>query len=231
MADKVKEAMQRLAKNIPKGGGGGGKRGGGAAEAAAKASGALIAAGALGYGAYNSVFTVQGGHRAVMFNRITGMKDNVYNEGLNFNIPWFERPYIFDIRTRPCNLQTLTGSKDLQMVTIGVRVLHKPNPKQLVWIYQNLAKNYDERILPSLMNECAKAVVARYNANELLTKREQVSGDISRELQARASLFNVILEDVAITHLSFSPEYARAVEAKQVGKLHDCEVAQNSKLF
>ena len=78
MADKVKEAMQRLAKSIPKGGtGGGGKRGGGAAEAAVKASGALLTAGALGYGAYNSVFTVQGGHRAVMFNRITGMKTTV----------------------------------------------------------------------------------------------------------------------------------------------------------
>jgi len=226
MADKVKEAMQRLAKSIPKGGaGGGGKRGGGAAEAAVKASGALLTAGALGYGAYNSVFTVQGGHRAVMFNRITGMKTTVYNEGLNFNIPWFERPYIYDIRTRPCNLQTLTGSKDLQMVTIGVRVLHKPNAKQLVWIYQNLGKNYDERILPSLMNECAKAVVARYNANELLTKRDQVSADISRELQARASLFNVVLEDVAITHLSFSPEYARAVEAKQVAQ-QDAERAK-----
>jgi prohibitin 2 len=68
------------------------------------------------------------------------------------------------------------------------------------------------------MNECAKAVVARYNANELLTRREAVSADIGRELRHRASGFNIILEDVAITHLSFSPEYAKAVEAKQVGK-------------
>jgi len=226
MADKVKEAIQRLAKNIPKGGmpsGGGG--GGNAAAAAAKATSALIAAGALGYGAYNSVYTVQGGHRAVVFNRFTGMKSNVYGEGLNFNIPWFERPIIYDIRTRPCNLQTLTGSKDLQMVTIAIRVLHRPQPNQLVWMYQYLGKNYDERILPSLMNECAKAVVAKYNANELLTKRDQVSADISRELSRRADQFNVDMEDVAITHLSFSPEYARAVEAKQVAQ-QDAERAK-----
>merc|ERR1712087_904458 len=132
---------------------------------------------------------------------------------------------IYDIRTRPCNLQTLTGSKDLQMVTIGVRVLHKPKPERLVWIYQRLGKNYDERILPSLMNECAKAVVAKYNANELLTKRETVSADIRRDLIARAGMFNVLLEDVAITHLSFSPEYARAVEAKQVAQ-QDAERAK-----
>merc|ERR1719223_2729315 len=207
------------------GSGGGGGGGGKAAQAAARAVSSAIAAGVLGYGAYNSVYTVQGGHRAVVYNRLTGMKDTVYGEGLNFNIPWFERPVIYDIRTRPCNLQTLTGSKDLQMVTIGVRVLHRPSPEQLVWIYQRLGKNYDERILPSLMNECAKAVVARYNANELLTKRETVSADIRRDLIARAGMFNVLLEDVAITHLSFSPEYARAVEAKQVAQ-QDAEKAK-----
>ena len=68
------------------------------------------------------------------------------------------------------------------------------------------------------MNESAKAIVARYNANELLTKRDHVSREISADLQRRASEFNILLDDVAITHLSFSPEYARAVEAKQVGK-------------
>merc|ERR1719223_2317727 len=207
------------------GSGGGGGGGGKAAQAAARAVSSAIAAGVLGYGAYNSVYTVQGGHRAVVYNRLTGMKDTVYGEGLNFNIPWCERPYIYDIRTRPCNLQTLTGSKDLQMVTIGVRVLHKPNPSQLVRIYQQLGKNYDERVLPSLMNECAKAVVARYNANELLTKRETVSNEVRNELTKRALSFNLILEDVAITHLSFSPEYARAVEAKQVAQ-QDAERAK-----
>mmetsp|Transcript_29975 Transcript_29975/g.44573 ORF Transcript_29975/g.44573 Transcript_29975/m.44573 type:complete len:271 (-) Transcript_29975:1159-1971(-) len=226
MAQQLKEAMQRLSKSIPKGGMGGGGSGGSsgpnrAAKAAASATGALVVAGGLGYGAYNSVYTVEGGHRAVIFNRLVGMKESIYGEGLNFNIPWFERPTIYDIRTRPCNLQTLTGSKDLQMVTIGVRVLHRPDPRNLVWLYQRLGTNYDERILPSLMNECAKAVVARYNANELLTKRDQVSAAISADLMRRAGGFHVLLEDVAITHLSFSPEYARAVEAKQVGKFHD----------
>jgi len=226
-ADKVREAMQRIAKNIPKGSMPSGPSGGGsgAAAAAGKAVTALGAAGALSYGAYNSIFSVEGGHRAVMFNRFTGMKSTLYGEGLNFNIPWFETPYVYDIRTRPCNLQTLSGSKDLQMVTIGVRVLHKPDPNKLVWIYQHLGKNYDERILPSLMNECAKAVVARYNANELLTKRDLVSADIKAELVRRAGLFNVKLEDVAITHLSFSPEYARAVERKQVAQ-QDAERAK-----
>jgi len=224
MAQKFKDAFQKMAQNIPKGGGEPG-RGAGAAKAASRAAGSLMVAGGLGYGAYNSIFTVEGGHRAIIFNRLLGMKSQVYNEGLNFNIPWFERPIVYDNRTRPVNLQTLTGSKDLQMVTIGVRVLHKPDPNSLVWIYRHLGMNYDERILPSVMNECAKAVVARYNANELLTKREEVSASISAELSQRCGVFHVLLEDVAITHLAFSPEYAKAVEAKQVAQ-QDAERAK-----
>mmetsp|Transcript_15104 Transcript_15104/g.33041 ORF Transcript_15104/g.33041 Transcript_15104/m.33041 type:complete len:323 (+) Transcript_15104:45-1013(+) len=233
MANQFREAMKRMAQQMQNaggssGGGGGGSGGGGAGRAAAALASSVTALGAatlLGYGAFHSIYTVQGGHRAVVFNRIVGMKQTVYGEGLNFNIPWFERPIIFDIRTRPVNLQTLTGSKDLQMVTIAIRVLHKPNPNQLVTIYRMLGRNYDERVLPSIMNECAKAVVARYNASELLTRREVVSREISNELKLRAANFNVLLEDVAITHLAFSPEYAKAVEAKQVAQ-QDAERAK-----
>mmetsp|Transcript_14724 Transcript_14724/g.20814 ORF Transcript_14724/g.20814 Transcript_14724/m.20814 type:complete len:319 (-) Transcript_14724:83-1039(-) len=219
MAQRLREVFQQVSQRAKSmGGGSGGGGGGKAAQSAARALSSAIAAGALGYGAYHSIYTVQGGHRAIVFNRLTGMKETVYGEGLNFNIPWFERPIIYDIRTRPVNLQTLTGSKDLQMVTIAIRVLHKPDPNKLVRIYRFMGLNYDERVLPSIMNECAKAIVARYNANELLTKRAEVSADISRELRARAAYFNVVLEDVAITHLAFSPEYAKAVEAKQVAQ-------------
>lgn len=228
MSNQFREAFQRMAKQVKENAPAGGSSGGGpkrAAAAAARSLGALAGAALLGYGSYNSFYTVQGGHRAVIFNRLTGMKEGSYGEGLNFNIPWFERPVIFDVRTRPVNLQTLTGSKDLQMVTIAIRVLHKPNPNQLVWIYRMLGVNYDERVLPSIMNECAKAVVARYNANELLTKRDAVSKEISFDLQRRAGNFNIILDDVAITHLAFSPEYARAVEAKQVAQ-QDAERAK-----
>jgi prohibitin 2 len=239
MSNQFREAFQRMAKQaqaaassggsgLGGSGNGGGGVGGGARRAAEALARAILAAGGtvlLGYGAYQSMYTVQGGHRAVVFNRLTGMKDITYGEGLNFNIPWFERPTIFDVRTRPVNLQTLTGSKDLQMVTIAIRVLHKPDPSRLVQIYRQLGTNYDERVLPSIMNECAKAVVARYNANELLTKREQVSKEISADLQRRAIAFNILLDDVAITHLAFSPEYARAVEAKQVAQ-QDAERAK-----
>jgi len=216
MAQQLKDAAAKMFKTASSRAGSGG--GPSIPPGASTAVGAIAGAGVLAYVGAHSYFTVEGGKRAVVFNRLTGMKDTVYGEGLNFNIPWFEWPVHYDVRTRPCNLQTLTGSKDLQMVTIGVRVLHKPDTNELVQIYRQLGMDYEARVLPSLMNECAKAVVARFNANELLTKREAVSAEIGNDLRVRAKKFNLLLEDVAITHLSFSPEYSRAVEAKQVAQ-------------
>jgi len=103
------------------------------------------------------------------------------------------------------------------MVNITIRVLSKPDSIQLRWIFRTLGKDYDERVLPSIVNEVSKAVVAKYNAAELLTKRELVSSQIRLQLEKRASEFRIVLDDVSITHLTFSREYTNAVEAKQVG--------------
>ena len=41
------------------------------------------------------------------------------------------------------------------------------------------------------------------------------------QLVERARDFDIILEDVAITDLSFSPQYTNAIEAKQIGEAID----------
>lgn len=73
-------------------------------------------------------------------------------------------------------------------------------------------------MLPSIVNEVTKAVVAQYNASELLTKRNLVSKQIREMLVQRSADFHILLDDVAITHLAFSKEYTAAVEAKQVAQ-------------
>jgi len=85
--------------------------------------------------------------------------------------------------------------------------------------------DFDERVLPSIVNEVTKAVVARFNASELLTKREAVSKMIRDMLMQRAADFHILLDDVSITHLAFSKDYTAAVEAKQVAQ-QDAERAR-----
>merc|ERR1712131_117738 len=83
--------------------------------------------------ASNSLYTVEGGHRAVKFNRFTGVGDTIYSEGLHFRIPWVEWPLIYDIRARA---------------------------NQIPWLAKNIGLNYDEKVLPSITHETLKSVIA-----------------------------------------------------------------------
>lgn len=186
----------------------------------------MVVLGLGGYGLYHSVVTVQPGHLGVKYNRFGGLSETAtLTEGMNFILPWFQRAVVFDVRTRARLINSQSGSKDLQMVDISLRVLFKPNVKDIPFIYRRLGKDYDERVLPSVVNEVTKAVVAQYNAAELLTKRDVVSNQIRNLLQRRLVDFKILLDDVSITHLAFSKEYTSAVEAKQVAQ-QDAERAK-----
>jgi len=172
-----------------------------------------------------ALYNVDGGHRAVIFDRFAGVREQVVGEGTHFLIPWVQKPIIYDIRSKPKSVPTITGSKDLQNVNITLRILFRPVADMLPNIYNNLGIDYDERVLPSIINEVLKAVVAQYDAGELITQRERVSQQITDELMNRAAQFGLILDDISITHLTFGREFTEAVEMKQVAQ-QDAERAR-----
>lgn len=121
-----------------------------------------------------AIYDVDGGHRAVIFDRWKGVKTESVGEGTHFLIPWLHKAYIMDIRTKPTIISSTTGSKDMQTVSLSLRVLHRPDHRNLPVIFKSLGMDYDERVLPSIGNEVLKSIVAQFDAGELITQRELV---------------------------------------------------------
>jgi len=191
-------------------------------------AGLAIGLGATGTLLASSMYNVDAGHRAIIWDRISGVQQKVKSEGTHLLVPGLQRAIIFDVRTRPRLISNQkTGTQDLQIVNISLRVLSRPQHAKLPQIYQELGLDYDERVLPSITNEILKSVVAQYNADQLLTMREKVSTQIKELMTDRARDFGITLDDVAITQLSYSKEFSKAVEAKQVAH----QMAERSKFI
>eukprot|EP00808_Paulinella_micropora_P012349 g59571.t1 len=185
------------------------------------AKGALFV-GVAGFALDNSLYTVPAGQRGIVFNRFAvfgprGIDVRPKGEGIHLLCPGVQ--YVaqyMDVRTRPKIISTETGTKDLQTVNLSLRVLYRPVPERVGVLYQERGPDYAARILPSFGNEVLKAVVAQYNADQLITQREEVSRKVAEEMSRRCQKFDIMLDDVSLTHLSFSNDFIKAIEDKQV---------------
>ena len=157
------------------------------------------------------------GQRGVVLN-FGAVQDNVLGEGLHFRIPVVQEVILLDVRVQKVVTDTIAASSDLQDVTSSIALNYHLIPDKANIVYQTIGISYRERIIDPAILEVVKAVSARYSAEELITKRPQVSEAMRTSLMERLERYNIEVDAFSIVAFSFSKVFTEAIEAKQTAE-------------
>jgi regulator of protease activity HflC (stomatin/prohibitin superfamily) len=173
-----------------------------------------------------SIAIVDSGHTGVVltFQQVQG---TVMTEGLHFKIPFAQQVVQVDNRVQKAEATCSSASKDLQTISSVIAVNYKVLNDSSASVYKNIGRNYVEIIITPAIQECVKAVTARYTAEELITKRQQVSEEMREELIAKISTYGFEIQVFNIITFDFSAEYNAAIEAKQTAQQNALKAEQD----
>lgn len=151
----------------------------------------------------------------VRFGKIV---DSSLNEGINFKIPYIESIKKVNIKVQKSELTIESSTKDMQIINTTIAVNYRVDSNKASYLYKTVGNSYDETILQPAIKESIKTAIAQYNAEEITTKRAEVSIDCLNAIQKKVEKYGIIVEDFNLTDFSFSDEYTKAIEQKQVAE-------------
>ncbi len=164
---------------------------------------------------FESVVVVQAGHRGVVLY-VGAVENRVLGEGVHFIIPFAEQVVSLEVRTLKFQADASASSNDLQEVRTTIALNYHISPSQANVIYQQLGADYADRIIAPTIQESVKAGVAKFNAEELITKRATAKTVIAETIGNTLSARNIVVETVFITDFAFSQAFANQIESKVV---------------
>jgi regulator of protease activity HflC (stomatin/prohibitin superfamily) len=177
--------------------------------------GALMVIGGL---IASMVTIVPAGHSAVLmrFGAVQGQLD----EGMHFIVPGINSTELMEVRTQKEESTGSAASRDLQVVTATVALNFRVDRSAVGKLYQNVGREYKARVIDPAVQESIKTVTAKYTAEDLIRSRTQVKAEVELEITHRLAAYNILVETngVSITNFDFSPEFNKAIEAKQVAQ-------------
>ena len=162
-----------------------------------------------------SVVIVEAGHRGVVLY-LGAVENRVLPEGVHFIIPFAEQVIQMEVRTQKFQAEASAASNDLQEVRTVIALNYRIDPKEVNRVYQLLGVNYADRVISPTIQESVKASVAKFNAEELVTKRETAKGVIAQAIRNTLTSNNILVENVFITDFKFSDAFASQIEQKVV---------------
>jgi regulator of protease activity HflC (stomatin/prohibitin superfamily) len=162
-----------------------------------------------------SAVVVQAGHRGIVLY-VGAVENRVLGEGFHLITPFVEQVIQLEARTLKFQADASAASNDLQEVQTVIALNYHINPSDANLIYQQLGANYAERIIAPTIQESVKASVAKFNAEELITKRVTAKAVIAQAIRNTLSHRNILVENLFITDFKFSQGFADQIESKVV---------------
>lgn len=165
---------------------------------------------------FNSFKTIPTGFIGVK-TRFGQVQDTMLNEGLNLKIPFIEKIVLMDCRTQKTEYTMEASSKDLQKISnFRIAINYNITSETANKLYRGVGVDYKSIIVEPAIQEAMKATVANYTAEELITKRNEVSEYALNKLSPKLQENGITLTSLNILDLAFSEEFDTAVEQKQI---------------
>lgn len=162
-----------------------------------------------------SIVIVEAGHRGVVLY-LGAVENRVLGEGVHFIAPFLEQVVPMEVRTQKFQAEASAASNDLQEVQTVIALNYRIDPTEANKIYQILGVNYADRVISPTIQESVKASVAKFNAEELITKRETAKSVIANAIRSTLAANGIQTQNVFITDFKFSDAFASQIEQKVV---------------
>ena len=170
-------------------------------------------------GLLRSCVTIGPGDRGIVI-RMGKVQDRVLTEGMHFIVPYTDSVQKMSVRIQKSEINTDAASKDLQTVRTTVVINWHIDPLAVNTVYQSLGEMEEviSRILGPAVSEVLKAATAKHSATDILIKRGELKDEIDKNLVTRVQRYHIEIDGVSLTDFTFSPEFAKAIEEKQVAE-------------
>src|SRR5512135_548351 len=161
---------------------------------------------------------VQAGHRGVVL-WWGSVEKRIMGEGLNFKMPFAETVIKVDVKVQPHPFKEIdAASKEYQMVKLSGMMNFHIDPAFVNDLYQKVGLDFADKVIDPAFNDFVKEVVPTYPIGEILPKREEIRKRAMLKLGDNLNRYHIIVDDIYFANIRFSPEYEKAIEAKQVAQ-------------
>jgi regulator of protease activity HflC (stomatin/prohibitin superfamily) len=169
----------------------------------------------LSWGAF---VIVPAGHRGVVL-WWGSVEKRIMGEGLNFKVPVAERVIKIDVKVQPHPFREIdAASKEYQMVKLTGMMNFHIDPAYVNDLYQKVGFDFANKVIDPAFNDFVKEVVPVYPITDILPKREEIRKRAMMKLGDNLARYHIVVDDIYFANIRFSPEYERAIEAKQVAQ-------------